>query len=104
MSHRKWGRRAYPQGNWKPTGPKFTTTSEIDDPVTVRRLASGDLSCLAAGAAVRIAALDLVDQPGVSARSAAERLGCSVRTVQRRRAQRREWLESVQELLSQGKS
>ncbi len=89
MSGSKWGRNPYPRGNWNSRGPMLTTTSEIDDPVVVRRLASGDLGCLTAGAAVRIAALDLVDQDGASARSVAERLGCSVRTVQRRRVRRR---------------
>lgn len=86
MTH---GSRGYPQGRWRTGGPMVTTVGEVDDPVVVQRLVSGDLSYLSSGAAARRAALDVVDRGGISAKRVAEKLGCTVRTVQRHRARRR---------------
>lgn len=83
------GSRSYPKGKWRTGGPGIVTTPEPEDPVVVRRLILGDLCYVAFGAAVRRAALDEVDRDGASARDVAERLGCTVRTVQRHRARRR---------------
>ena len=83
-------RRFYLHGKWSTKGPMLRTSSRVDDQVAVQRLSSGDISCISAGRATRIAALDLVDRHGLSARQVAERLGCSCRTVVRRRTERRQ--------------
>jgi len=83
--------RNYPKGNleYNRWGARRTTVpQELFDPVAVDRILSGDRPARVA-VADRYAAIDQLDGPGVTARSIAERVGVSPRTVQRRRAERR---------------
>lgn len=59
------------------------------DPVVVTRAAAGDRTVVPCAAELDLA-IDLLDTWGHSARSAAERLGVSTRTITRRRAARRQ--------------
>ena len=71
-----------PRGTWAPSRRRGSV-----DPAAVERLLAG--SRVTTTVDDRAAALDHADRHGATAVQIAERLGCSVRTVTRRRAARR---------------
>lgn len=84
---RKTKPRQLPPGQWPRTGSIRRTEPELDWIAAERILAGNPPERTTV--ADRIAALDLADSHGASARQVAIRLRCSTRTVQRRRAERR---------------
>lgn len=80
---RAYARRELPPGRWLSTG----RSTDFDE-VAVERLIDGTLMRTPTSSELA-AAIDCLDRRGYSARRIAERLGCTMRTVQRRRAVRR---------------
>lgn len=76
-------RHELPAGRWRSTGP----STEFDE-VAVQRLLDGSLMTTPTSSELA-AAIDYLDRLGHSARRIGDRLGCTMRTVQRRRAARR---------------
>lgn len=79
-------KRNLPHGRWAATGHRHGGDPEPDE-VAVQRLLRGDCEFLHYPAD-RNEALDRADIEGVTSRQVAERLGCTTRTVQRRRTWR----------------
>lgn len=78
--------RQMPRGRWLTQGRR--DPDEKPDEIAVERLLRG-FTDFNHSPADRDAALDKADVGGATAREVASRLGCTMRTVQRRRAERR---------------
>ena len=86
---RRIRRQSDPRGRYANRYGHQGRTSPPPDPVAVERAAAGDRPVVLSKAE-RDAAIDLLDRLGLPAREVAARLGMTIRTVQRRRAARRQ--------------